>query len=213
MAKSDCRLYTAAHADRLAFIRHCRNLDMALDEIRSLLRLRDAPSQDCGEVNALLDEHIGHVGQRKAGSGQPRVQRCIRFRHGARRCVNQLVANNEVLVIPMIETKQAVDNLESILDVPGIDGIYVGPSDLAFSLDLRRDTLHRNIVARTKIIADMRRRMNEVGFNEFTTPILTASSPEGARDFLVPSRIHPGKFFALPQAPQCRRMAGADHRA
>ena len=63
-SENNYRLYTAAHADRLAFIRHCRNLDMALDEIRSLLRLRDAPSQDCGEVNALLDEHIGHVGQR-----------------------------------------------------------------------------------------------------------------------------------------------------
>jgi len=69
-------------------------------------------------------------------------------------------------------------------------------------LDLRRETLHKNIVARTKIIADMRRRMNEIGFTEYSTPILTASSPEGARDFLVPSRIHPGKFFALPQAPQ-----------
>ncbi|RUM98675.1 aspartate--tRNA ligase [Pseudaminobacter arsenicus] len=69
-------------------------------------------------------------------------------------------------------------------------------------LDLRRETLHRNIVVRSKIIADMRQRMNEVGFTEYSTPILTASSPEGARDFLVPSRIHPGKFFALPQAPQ-----------
>ncbi|PSJ59662.1 aspartate--tRNA ligase [Pseudaminobacter soli (ex Li et al. 2025)] len=69
-------------------------------------------------------------------------------------------------------------------------------------LDLRRDTLHKNIVARTKIIADMRKRMGDVGFTEYSTPILTASSPEGARDFLVPSRIHPGKFFALPQAPQ-----------
>ncbi|MBP0573614.1 aspartate--tRNA ligase, partial [Mycobacterium tuberculosis] len=69
-------------------------------------------------------------------------------------------------------------------------------------LDLRRETLHKNIVTRTKIVADMRRRMNEAGFAEYTTPILTASSPEGARDFLVPSRIHPGKFFALPQAPQ-----------
>lgn len=69
-------------------------------------------------------------------------------------------------------------------------------------LDLRRETLHKNIVSRTKIISDMRRRMEETGFTEFSTPILTASSPEGARDFLVPSRIHPGKFFALPQAPQ-----------
>ncbi|GGA92220.1 aspartate--tRNA(Asp/Asn) ligase [Brucella endophytica] len=69
-------------------------------------------------------------------------------------------------------------------------------------LDLRRDTLHRNIMSRTRIIAAMRRRMTEIGFNEFSTPILTASSPEGARDFLVPSRIHEGKFYALPQAPQ-----------
>lgn len=69
-------------------------------------------------------------------------------------------------------------------------------------LDLRRETLHNNIVMRTKIIAEMRRRMVEAGFTEFSTPILTASSPEGARDFLVPSRIHPGTFYALPQAPQ-----------
>ncbi|MFC6488560.1 aspartate--tRNA ligase [Nitratireductor sp. GCM10026969] len=69
-------------------------------------------------------------------------------------------------------------------------------------LDLRRETLHRNIVARTKIIAAMREKMGEAGFTEFSTPILTASSPEGARDFLVPSRLHEGKFYALPQAPQ-----------
>lgn len=69
-------------------------------------------------------------------------------------------------------------------------------------LDLRRETLHANIVKRTKVISDMRRRMEAAGFTEYSTPILTASSPEGARDFLVPSRIHPGKFYALPQAPQ-----------
>ncbi len=69
-------------------------------------------------------------------------------------------------------------------------------------LDLRRETLHKNIMTRTRIISKLRGEMNGIGFNEFSTPILTASSPEGARDFLVPSRIHPGKFFALPQAPQ-----------
>jgi len=69
-------------------------------------------------------------------------------------------------------------------------------------LDLRRETLHKNIVKRTQIIASMRTGMAGAGFAEYSTPILTASSPEGARDFLVPSRIHPGKFFALPQAPQ-----------
>lgn len=69
-------------------------------------------------------------------------------------------------------------------------------------LDLRRETLHKNIKLRTRIIAAMRRKMEAAGFTEFSTPILTASSPEGARDFLVPSRIHNGQFYALPQAPQ-----------
>ncbi len=81
-------------------------------------------------------------------------------------------------------------------------------------LDLRRDTLHKNIVKRTQIIAAMRREMTKGGFTEYSTPILTASSPEGARDFLVPSRIHPGTFYALPQAPQQYKqllmMAGFD---
>ena len=69
-------------------------------------------------------------------------------------------------------------------------------------LDLRRESLHKNIMKRQAIIWSLRNRMREAGFFEFQTPILTASSPEGARDYLVPSRIHPGKFYALPQAPQ-----------
>ncbi len=69
-------------------------------------------------------------------------------------------------------------------------------------LDLRREKLHQNIMTRGAIVDSMRKRMKSQGFFEFQTPILTASSPEGARDFLVPSRIHPGKFYALPQAPQ-----------
>src|SRR6202046_431991 len=69
-------------------------------------------------------------------------------------------------------------------------------------LDLRRERLHRNIIKRGQIIDSIRKRMKEQGFFEFQTPILTASSPEGARDFLVPSRLHPGKCYALPQAPQ-----------
>ena len=81
-------------------------------------------------------------------------------------------------------------------------------------LDLRRERLHRNIMLRGEVIDGLRRRMKGQGFNEFQTPILTASSPEGARDFLVPSRIHPGKFYALPQAPQQYKqllmMAGFD---
>ena len=81
-------------------------------------------------------------------------------------------------------------------------------------LDLRREKLHRNIMLRGQVIDSLRRRMKGQGFFEFQTPILTASSPEGARDFLVPSRLHPGKFYALPQAPQQYKqllmMAGFD---
>ncbi len=79
------------------------------------------------------------------------------------------------------------------------------PEDIRLTyrfIDLRRDKLHANMMLRAKVIASIRRRMIEAGFTEFQTPILTASSPEGARDFLVPSRLHPGTFYALPQAPQ-----------
>jgi len=81
-------------------------------------------------------------------------------------------------------------------------------------LDLRREKLHNNIMTRGRVVDAMRTKMKDQGFNEFQTPILTASSPEGARDFLVPSRIHPGTFYALPQAPQQYKqllmMAGFD---
>ena len=79
------------------------------------------------------------------------------------------------------------------------------PEDIRLThryLDLRRETLHKNMILRSDVIASIRRRMVEQGFTEYQTPILTASSPEGARDFLVPSRLHPGEFYALPQAPQ-----------
>ena len=79
------------------------------------------------------------------------------------------------------------------------------PEDLRLTyrfLDLRRSKMHANIILRSKVITSIRRRMVELGFTEFQTPTLTASSPEGARDYLVPSRRHPGKFYALPQAPQ-----------
>jgi aspartyl-tRNA synthetase len=69
-------------------------------------------------------------------------------------------------------------------------------------LDLRRESMQQNMILRSNVVADLRQRMWAKGFNEFQTPIITASSPEGARDFLVPSRLHPGKFYALPQAPQ-----------
>ena len=83
------------------------------------------------------------------------------------------------------------------------DQVYPEETRLRYRfLDLRRSVMHENILLRSKIISSIRRRMEEQGFTDFQTPILTASSPEGARDFLVPSRLHPGQFYALPQAPQ-----------
>ena len=83
------------------------------------------------------------------------------------------------------------------------DQVYPEDTRLRYRfLDLRREKLHDNLMLRSRVFAGVRRLMNDQGFTEFQTPILTASSPEGARDFLVPSRLHPGKFYALPQAPQ-----------
>lgn len=99
-----------------------------------------------------------------------------------------------------------IEVLGSAGDLPlPVFGDQEYPEDIRLKyrfLDLRREKLHQNIMTRVEIIKSMRRRMEGQGFFEFNTPILTASSPEGARDFLVPSRIHPGKFYALPQAPQ-----------
>jgi aspartyl-tRNA synthetase len=100
----------------------------------------------------------------------------------------------------------SVEVLSSAAELPmPIAGTAEYPEEIRLKnrfLDLRREKLHSNIVLRSQVIASLRRRMIDQGFTEFQTPILTASSPEGARDFLVPSRIHPGKFYALPQAPQ-----------
>ena len=101
---------------------------------------------------------------------------------------------------------QAVDVLSEAAELPlPVFGEPEYPEEIRLKnrfLDLRRETLHKNIVLRSKVIHSIRQRMVEQGFLEYQTPILTASSPEGARDFLVPSRMHPGKFYALPQAPQ-----------
>ncbi|NIJ17541.1 aspartate--tRNA ligase [Sphingobium vermicomposti] len=106
--------------------------------------------------------------------------------------------------IEVVADSVTVQSIAAELPLP-VAGEQEYPEDIRLRyrfLDLRRETLHANIVKRTKIISDMRRRMEGIGFTEYSTPILTASSPEGARDFLVPSRIHAGKFYALPQAPQ-----------
>ncbi|NWH09034.1 MAG: aspartate--tRNA ligase [Alphaproteobacteria bacterium] len=115
--------------------------------------------------------------------------------------VNEALPSGEVEV--RIETFAVQSRAEELpLQVFG-DIEYPEETRLKYRfLDLRREALHRNIILRSNIIASLRRRMIAEGFTEFQTPILTASSPEGARDFLVPSRLHPGKFYALPQAPQ-----------
>jgi aspartyl-tRNA synthetase len=114
---------------------------------------------------------------------------------------------NASLATGEIEVLARVLHLESTADILPLavnsDAEFPEETRLTYRfLDLRREALHRNILLRSQVIAALRRRMTAQGFNEFQTPILTASSPEGARDYLVPSRVHPGRFYALPQAPQ-----------
>ncbi len=115
--------------------------------------------------------------------------------------VNKELATGEIEVV--VESYQLESAAEALPLQINADREQPEETRLKFRfLDLRREKLHRNIMLRSQVIASLRRRMTDSGFNEFQTPILTASSPEGARDYLVPSRIHPGKFYALPQAPQ-----------
>ena len=111
--------------------------------------------------------------------------------------------------LPTGEVEVVVDQIEVLSPAEvlpfQVAGTHEIPEDQRLRyrfLDLRREKIHANIVLRSRVIASIRRRMEQQGFLEFQTPILTSSSPEGARDYLVPSRIHPGKFYALPQAPQ-----------
>jgi len=114
---------------------------------------------------------------------------------------------NATLPTGGIEVQVAALALESAADMLPLqvnsDEDYGEETRLRYRfLDLRREKVHRNVLLRSQVISSIRRRMIEGGFTEFQTPILTASSPEGARDYLVPSRLHPGRFYALPQAPQ-----------
>src|SRR5437868_11736526 len=115
--------------------------------------------------------------------------------------INPKLDTGEVeLVIADIEVQSEAEPLPFPVNT---EAEYPEDMRLAYRfLDLRRERMHANIMLRSNVIASIRRRMIERGFVEFQTPILTASSPEGARDYLVPSRLHPGKFYALPQAPQ-----------
>ena len=125
----------------------------------------------------------------------------------------KVVARNRATVNPRLATgeveldagEMVVQSMAEPLPIPVYQENDTTPEELRLKyrfLDLRKDKLHRNIMLRSQVIASLRRRMIEQGFTEFQTPILTADSPEGARSYLVPSRLHPGKFYALPQAPQ-----------
>ncbi|WP_375202844.1 aspartate--tRNA ligase [Hyphococcus sp.] len=124
----------------------------------------------------------------------------------------RVVARDAEVVNPNLPTGEVEVRLDSFEVLSSADELPLPvfgepdyPEDIRMThryLDLRRETLHRNIMVRSQIISEIRGGMEKAGFTEFQTPILTASSPEGARDFLVPSRLHPGKFYALPQAPQ-----------
>src|SRR5262249_25682404 len=124
----------------------------------------------------------------------------------------RLVARDAATINPLLATGEVevrIDDVEVLSVAQELPRPVFGepdyPEDIRLKyryLDLRRDSLHRNILLRSKVIHSVRNRMVAAGFTEFQTPILTASSPEGARDYLVPSRVHPGKFYALPQAPQ-----------
>ena len=116
-------------------------------------------------------------------------------------------AVNPKLATGQVELQVAELTVQSLADPLPLqvasDAEYPEETRLRYRfLDLRRETLHRNVMLRSHVIASIRRRMIAAGFTEFQTPILTSSSPEGARDYLVPSRVHPGMFYALPQAPQ-----------
>ena len=159
-----------------------------------------------------LRDHYG-ITQIVANTGDPAFELLDSLRvESVVTVTGEIVARGAGMVNPNLATGEielralevAVQSAAAELPLP-VAGEAEYPEDIRLKyrfLDLRRERLHKNIVLRSQVIASLRRRMIEQGFTEFQTPILTASSPEGARDFLVPSRVHPGKFYALPQAPQ-----------
>ena len=159
-----------------------------------------------------LRDHFG-ITQIVIPANSPLLNTAERLRVESVICITgKVVAREGETVNPKLPTGQIeiqAENLEIISEANVLPFQVTGnenyPEDLRLKyryIDLRRERVHRNLMLRSNIIASLRHRMIEQGFTEFQTPILTASSPEGARDFLVPARLHPGKFYALPQAPQ-----------
>ncbi len=159
-----------------------------------------------------LRDHFG-ITQIVIPANSPLMNTAERLRVESVICITgKVVAREGETVNPKLPTGQIeiqAENLEIISEADVLPFQVTGnenyPEDLRLKyryIDLRRERVHRNLMLRSNIIASLRHRMIKQGFTEFQTPILTASSPEGARDFLVPARLHPGKFYALPQAPQ-----------
>ena len=159
-----------------------------------------------------LRDHFG-ITQIVIPANSPLLNTAERLRVESVICITgKVVAREGETVNPKLPTGQIeiqAENLEIISEADVLPFQVTGnenyPEDLRLKyryIDLRRERVHRNLMLRSNIIASLRHRMIKQGFTEFQTPILTASSPEGARDFLVPARLHPGKFYALPQAPQ-----------
>src|SRR5258705_2109224 len=159
-----------------------------------------------------LRDHYG-ITQLVTDTGSPAFKTLDRIRvESVVTVTGEVVARSSETVNPNLATGEieiragevTVQSAANELPLP-VFGEQDYPEDIRLKyryLDLRREQMHRNILLRSNVISSIRRRMNNQGFTEFQTPILTASSPEGARDYLVPSRVHPGKFYALPQAPQ-----------
>ncbi|AYN87148.1 aspartate--tRNA ligase [Commensalibacter melissae] len=159
-----------------------------------------------------LRDHFG-ITQIVIPANSPLLNTAERLRVESVICITgKVVAREGETVNPKLPTGQIEIQAEDLEIISAADvlpfqvtGNENYPEDLRLKyryIDLRRERVHRNLMLRSNIIASLRHRMIEQGFTEFQTPILTASSPEGARDFLVPARLHPGKFYALPQAPQ-----------
>ena len=189
--------------------------DLRADNVGETVRLSGWVHRKREHANALFIDLRDHY-----GISQVVVYPNAEFYESAKRCSSEsvitvtgelLARDNEAINadIPTgeVELRADVFHIESAADplpLP-VFGEQDYPEEIRLKhryLDLRREKLHKNILMRGQVINSIRSRMIDIGFTEFQTPILTASSPEGARDFLVPSRLNPGKFYALPQAPQ-----------
>lgn len=189
--------------------------ELRAEQVGETVRLSGWVHRKREHANALFIDLRDHY-----GISQVVVYPTADFYEAAKRCPSESVitvtgellardaeaVNNELPTgaVELRADKMIIESPAAKLPLP-VFGEQDYPEDIRLKhryLDLRRETLHKNIILRGQVINALRRRMIDQGFTEFQTPILTASSPEGARDFLVPSRLNPGKFYALPQAPQ-----------